>query len=124
MRKLIILVSIVVLTGCATRAGTKQAVDAVVIGQSIDRAISLYGVPDREATIEGKRYYIWERGGEVPIPGATTTSGTVAGKPVSLTTYGNSGATMTLHCQLALQVTDGIVVSATLDGNDCTAFRR
>src|SRR5215831_1990735 len=91
-------------------------------GRSFDELVQAWGVPGRQQSFEGKRYYFWAwRGtqGSMSVPdvgGAPSTLGKGTGYHTESTRA---------FCDRTAQVSDaGVVEHITWDGNACGRYRR
>jgi len=122
-RKHTILVALLVaaMAGCASPETTRREM-ASWEGRPVAELIAAWGIPDRQQTFEGKRFYAWVwRGaqGAVAVPDVSTKAAT----PTRGTGY-HMNETQG-YCERVAQVDDEKVVQRiTWDGNGCTQFGR
>jgi hypothetical protein len=112
---------IALLVGCATSPETVRKEMASWEGRPVKELIASWGMPDRQQTFEGKRYYTWVY---------RTTQGVVAVPDMS--TNSNMGPTRGMgqhmtggpaYCDRVAQVNDeGVVEHVTWEGNSCGGF--
>jgi hypothetical protein len=108
------------LAACGSQTMTREDMQSWD-GKSFKALVEAWGVPDRQQTFEGKRYYFWTyRGtqGSVSVPdveGAAPSLGKGSGYHTESTRA---------YCDRTVQVSnDGIVEHVTWDGNACSRYR-
>jgi hypothetical protein len=91
-------------------------------GKSFRQLVEAWGVPDRQQTFEGKRYYFWTfqgtQGSSVSVPDVEGSSRAL-GKGTGYHTESTRA-----FCDRTAQVNDsGVVEHVTWDGNSCQRYR-
>ncbi|XDZ49607.2 hypothetical protein AB8806_17495 (plasmid) [Ralstonia syzygii subsp. celebesensis] len=111
------------IAGCVTWEQFDRGMD-VLIGQSVDHAISILGFPSGERTIAGKRYVQWGRSSAdfVPIasPSYSTGNFNVGNKvgSYSSTTMNATYIPMSLDCTIVAELdAENRVTRTQYDGN-------
>lgn len=97
------------LTGCVTFGQFDKGMSALV-GEELDTAIQVFGMPSGEQTVAGRRYVQWGRSssGFVPITNTTTSYGTFNTAynfgNYSKTTTGTSYLPVSYNCTVTVAV--------------------
>jgi outer membrane protein assembly factor BamE (lipoprotein component of BamABCDE complex) len=112
---------IALLAGCATSPEAVRKEMASWEGSPVKELIASWGVPDKQQTFEGKRYYTWvyqTTQGVVAVPDVSTKSG--MGPTRGMGQHMTEGQA---YCERVAQVSgDGIVEHVTWEGNSCGGF--
>lgn len=117
-----VLVSLVLaVTACGSPKMTRQDMESWD-GKLFRELVEAWGIPDRQQTFEGKRYYFWTfRGtqGSVNVPDMEG-AGPSLGKGTGYHTESTRA-----YCDRTAQVSDaGVVEHITWDGNACGRYKR
>ena len=112
---------IVVLVGCATSPETIRKEMASWEGSPAQELIASWGVPDRQQTFEGKRYYTWvyrTTQGSVVVPDVPTRSNLGPTRGMGQHTTEGQG-----YCERVAQLSEaGMVEHIRWEGNSCGGF--
>jgi hypothetical protein len=116
MRKALILVSAIALTGCAF----SQLNDGLphLVGQPLNMAVNVLGLPNQKMDIGPYTVYVWDNSSSGVIPimqtSTATTSGMVGNVPVYGSATVNSMGYMPVQyqCQIKLRVDSQLIVQS------------
>ena len=114
---------IVALAGCATSSETVRKEMDSWNGSPVKALMAQWGMPDKQQTFEGKRYYTWiyrTTQGSVVVPDVPTNSNVRPTRGMGQhTTEGE------VYCERVAQVNDaGMVEHVTWEGNRCGGFEK
>jgi hypothetical protein len=120
MKKAILVIAMVILTGCASHARYKKAVYGW-INEDIDHLVQKWGYPD--GTFErsdGFKVYIYSKGGSHYVPGRTTAAvDSIMGNDFVTVTQ-LPGYSVTLSCKTYFVVDEeGTIAGVEFEGNHC-----
>jgi hypothetical protein len=108
------------LAACSSPKMTREDMESWD-GKSFRQLVEAWGVPDRQQTFEGKRYYFWTfhgTQGNVSVPDVEGSSRAL-GKGAGYHTESTRA-----FCDRTAQVNDsGVVERVTWDGNSCQRYR-
>ncbi len=124
--KRLILLAIVASTGCyrmTSFAVLDQALPTLE-GRPISDVVLYLGYPTSERTMMGKKIYVWSTAYTSVTPSITTTTGTVAGAPVAVTSSGVRSSN--LACEVRAITSNEVVEGFEYAGNNgaCAQFAR
>lgn len=120
MRKFVLAISFVALSGCATTS-VMNGIMSSWEGTSINDVTAQWGYPDEERQFNGNKLYVWHHNKGFYMPATTTTNGTVnsyGGFSATSTTTG--GHQISGACDRILEVDgSGTVIKWQWQGNNC-----
>jgi hypothetical protein len=145
MKKYLFVVFILLsITSCSGSFGTMNRIMNSWSGEKIENAISQWGMPSGEKTINKHKYYIWSYNKSAFIPQTTTTNGYInqtsnynsqtnytsfgatsygninTNNQVNLSTSTSGGYMINGNCTRILEVDKiGTIVSTSWSGNNC-----
>lgn len=120
MRKFILMISLVSLSGCATTS-IMDGIMSSWSGESIESVTAQWGYPDEQREFNGNKLYVWHHNKGFYLPSTTTTTGTVnAYGGINATSTTTGGNTINGNCDRILEVdSKGTVIKWQWQGNNC-----
>ena len=116
---LVLVTSIIALSGCGTFGQLEQGLKAFV-GKHERDAFGALGYPTTKQEFSGNTVYIWgtSHSGTVFIPQTTTTTGYIGTTPIYGTTTTNQAISVNYNCTIKLIVgKDSIITGYEYEGN-------
>ena len=121
MIRIILLVALCAITGCATTGGYEQALTSWV-GSNINEVINSkhWGYPSSSFTApDGNKVYVFDQGLSMGVPAQTTIN--TYGATTYATTTG--GGTATFWCRTYFEVDKNEnIIRGRYEGNNCTGY--
>lgn len=122
MKVIFVLTAVLLLQSCALQTLKKGLPQ--LVGQPIETAIDLFGLPNGQMHVAGLTVYEWSSQASATIPlsqaNTTHTTGTIGSTPIrtSTTTFDTNYIPMNFHCRIKLAVNaKGIITRWEYFGN-------
>jgi hypothetical protein len=122
MTRLTLVLTVLLLTACATEAKYQIKLDALK-GTDELGLIRHWGPPDRIFELYGHRFLVYRRSQAMIVPGAEPIyQTTFSGKTAYTHGYGGTPDTiMNLDCTTTFEIVDGKISDSSFRGSDCTS---
>lgn len=118
MKKYLLLLLILILSGCATEDKYRAQLNTY-FGYTQKELIDAWGPPDSTYKLDNKtEYFTYTKSRDIFIPASDTTN--LYGSSFTTNYYG--GYTENLNCKTTFTLENGTVTNYRFDGNDCTAM--
>ena len=116
--KHLILLAIVASTGCYSMTSFAVLDQALPTfeGRPVSDVVRYLGYPTSERTTMGKKIYVWSTAFTSVTPSTTTTTGTIAGAPVAVTSTGVRSSN--LACEVRAITSNEVVEGFEYEGNN------
>ncbi|HHA2019588.1 TPA: hypothetical protein ACOEGN_003165 [Enterobacter kobei] len=126
MKKILLIMAVIILSGCQTAAQFERNM-LTWKGQPINSLIQQWGYPNGELTSpDGNKVYVYDNSGSVYIPQTTTynTNSNLIGNSLYSTTnaYSTGGYSVNMRCTIYVEFGDDKVIkNVSWRGNNCVA---
>lgn len=126
LRRILLLLLVPAISGCYSMTSFAKLDRALPTfeGRPVAEVVQYLGYPSSERTTMGKKIYVWSTAFTRVSPSSTTTTGTVAGAPVAVTSTGVQS--YNLACEIRVITSNDIVEGFEYEGNNgaCAQFAR